>query len=934
MGDQDILDGQQWLSETIHMLGNLLGTTIREQVGEAAFALEEEVRQLAKQLRVAPDAGAEAAMVDLVRRLPLEEAVVLLKAFTHYFALVNLAEQVARLQVLRGRDLATPEQIRVESIHEALQQLKRQGVAAQALADALPGMMLQPVFTAHPTEAQRRTSLESIRRIAERLPDLLNEALLPYERSALEAQIAGEIAGRWQSDVLRFRKPTVLDEVKNGRYYMETTLFEVVPQIYRDFEAALQATYPDRKWHVPPLLRFGSWMGGDRDGNPNVTPTTTVETVRLLQITALEFYLRQIDAVSHQLGASVRVQPVSEELHASLDADAAIFPEIAVLVKERNQWELYRQKCTYIHAKLGRTLARTRALQPTWCPEQAPTAAAPGIVYYGAAGFAEELAIMERSLRANAGGALADGLLHDLQLLVAAFGLHIATLDIRQHSARHTAALAEILAVAGITPDFAALDEGSRTDLLSALLLDPRPIIPTRLTYSDPTNETVQVLRTVAALLEQFNPDTINTYIISMTTGVSDLLVVLLLAREAGLYDPQGGRSMLDVVPLFETRSDLHHAAAIMKETLENRAYRQHLRARRDNQEVMIGYSDSNKDAGYVAANWALYVAQRELLAVANGAGIRLRLFHGRGGSIGRGGGASNKAILAQPPGTVAGQLRITEQGEMIFDRYGLPGIALRHLEQLVHALLLTSFKQEEEEVDAEWLAAGQELADCSARAYRGLVYEHPDFLTYFHEATPITEVTSLNIGSRPASRSSSGKIEDLRAIPWVFAWMQCRHTLPGWFGLGSALDTFVKEHGSGARQLLEQMYQRWPFFNTLIDNAQMILSKADKRIARTYMALVKDRAVAEEIWSRIEHEWTLTSDYVLAITGQSRLLDNSPMLQRSIERRNPYIDPLSTIQVELLRRLREAPGQETALLREAVLLSINGIAAGLKNTG
>ncbi len=934
MLQETMVNGQAWLSEAIHLLGDLLGNTIRHQAGERIFELEEEVRQRSKLLRTMSNRAAEAELAQLISQLSVAEAAQLLKAFTHYFALVNLAEQVTRLQVLRARDLAAPDQPRAESILAAVTRLRAAGVLAAQIQAALPSMLLQPVFTAHPTEAQRRSALESIRRITADLPGLLESAFLPREQADRKSRIAAEIDGRWQSDQLRVQKPSVLDEVKNGRFYIETTLLNVIPPLYRDLEAALRAVYPEAEWTVPPLLRFGSWMGGDRDGNPHVLPATTIEAARLLQITLLECYIRQINVVSHQLAPSVREVPVTDELEASLREDGRRFPEVAAVVANRNPFELYRQKCSFVLAKLERTLAWTHEVQPQWGTQPPASMPLPGSWYCGAANLLAELALMERSLRAHAAGGLADALLHDLQRLVSVFGIHMATLDIRQHSGRHTAALAEVLAVAGVTTRYTEMEEEERVALLSRLLDEPRPLVPTRLHFSPETVETIEVLRTVAALHEQLNPDTISTYIISMTTGASDVLALLLLARAAGLYDPVAKLSLLDIVPLFETRTDLQNASQVMARLFDNASYRQHLGLRGDAQEVMLGYSDSNKDSGFMAANWALYTAQSALVAVAEEKGVHLRLFHGRGGAIGRGGGAANHAILAQPPGTVRGQLRLTEQGEVIFDRYGHPGIAARHLEQLVNALLLTTFELHTKQVPEDWITACDKLADISATVYRGLVYDHPRFLEYFHSATPITEIARLNIGSRPSSRGGRGRIEDLRAIPWVFAWMQSRHTLPGWYGLGSALARYREEYGMAGRALLQEMYRGWPFFRTLIDNAQMILAKADMRIARSYAVLVEDHELANEIWGRIEDEFELTTEVILEITGQQHLLDNAPTLQLSIERRNPYIDPLSVIQVELLRRLRAAPDEEVDILRDAVLLSINGIAAGLKNTG
>jgi phosphoenolpyruvate carboxylase len=924
----------EWLSTAIHFLGDLLGETIRSQSGTATFELEERVRGLAKRLRTTADPAAERELQQIVQGLTVEQAGDLLRAFTHFFGLVNLAEQLERLRVLRERDLRNPKQPRSESIRAAVRQIAADGVPADRVAGALGEMLMVPVFTAHPTESQRRTGLHSLRRVAVLVQRLLDNDLLPAERADLERRLAGEIVGRWQSDQLRIHKPTVIDEVKYGRFYMETTLLDVVPGIYRELEAALNETYFERDWELPPLLRFGSWIGGDRDGNPFVTPGITVEAVCLLQEALLQHYVGRVERLSRVLSSSTRVTPISQELADSLEADAADFPETAALVRVRNESEAYRQKCTYIRERLLLTISVTTGYKPRWDINGIARLGDNIAWYRGAQGLLHDLQVMDRSLRANAGALLADGELHDLIRLVEVFGVHMATLDIRQHSSRHTSALKEIFAAAGVCDDYAALDEQARTALLGAELESRRPLIPARLAYSGETNETIETVRTVAALLEQLNPDVIHRYIISMTTGPSDVLAVLLLAREAGLYDPAAGQSRLDIVPLFETRADLQHAPEIVRNLLRTPAYRHHLKMRGDEQEIMLGYSDSNKDTGYVAANWSLYVAQRELVAVAHDENVRLVLFHGRGGAIGRGGGGANQAILAQPAGTVQGRLRLTEQGEVIFERYGLAGIGARHIEQLVHALLLSTFSPPGADVPERWSDVMAELADQSALAYRALVYDDPRFVDYFYEATPITELVRLNIGSRPASRSSSRRIEDLRAIPWVFAWMQSRHTIPGWYGLGAALEHYIEHHPDGPA-LLQKMYRDWPFFTTLIDNAQMILSKADMRIAHSYAALVKDPALRDDIYGAISAEYARTVRGVLLVTNQSQLLDNTPVLQRSIERRNPYIDPLSAIQVELLRRLRDTPDEKDIDgLRETVLLSVNGIAAGLKNTG
>ncbi len=598
------------LSATIHLLGDILGRVIREQAGANAFALEERVRGLAKDLRANNHPYQVEAMQRIVAGLTVGQARDLLKSFSTYFALVNLSEQLQRIWVLRDRALERPGEPRAESIAAAVAELKRNQIAPDAIQRWLDSALILPVFTAHPTEARRRTTLQKLRRIADAV-ERVNAALPPDEAEEAERQIAEEIVGLWQSDEVRVIRPTVVDEVKNGLYYFEATLVDLIPRLYRDLERELRRHYPEHEWRVPPLLRFGSWMGGDRDGNPYVTPEVTIETVRLMRAWALRRHIGAVEALSHRLGQSTRQVAVGDDLARSLDADAALFPQVAELLAHRNPFEPYRQKCTYIREKLLRSIEHTDAHAPDWGHrEPLPLA---GSFYAGRDDLLADLRVIECSLRANAGDSVADGALHDLIRQVEVFGLHVATLDIRQHSERHTAALAEVLAAAGVCADYAALDEAARVALLTREVANPRPLIPARLAYTLETIETIQTFRTVAAILEQLSPDAIQTYIISMTTGASDVLAGLLLAKEAGLYQPASGVSRLNIVPLFETGADLAGCDRVMDACLRLPVYREHLRLRGDVQEIMIGYSDSNKDVGFAAANWALYQAQRAL---------------------------------------------------------------------------------------------------------------------------------------------------------------------------------------------------------------------------------------------------------------------------------------------------------------------------------
>jgi phosphoenolpyruvate carboxylase len=929
------------LSATIHFLGDILGQVIREQAGAESFALEEHVRGLAKELRASYEPEAVAALQQIVGGLSIAQVRDLLKSFSTYFALVNLSEQLQRIWVLRDRARERPNEPRAESIDAAIARLRDEGVEPAAIQAWLDSALLLPVFTAHPTEARRRTTLEKLRRIAD-----LAERRDTITGDEAARAIAEEVTSLWQSDEVRVIRPTVIDEVKNGLFYFDATLYDVVPRLYRELERALRQFYPEQAWRVPALLRFGSWMGGDRDGNPYVTPDVTIEAVRLMRVRAIERHIAAVEELSHRLGQSIRQVGISGELRASLDADAALFPRTAKLLAKRNPYEAYRQKCTYIREKLLHSLDHAKSHMPEWGGAgRMPPA---GTFYYHHNELLADLLVMDRSLRANAGVSVAEGPLHDFIRQVGVFGLYAATLDIRQHSERHDAALEEVLRTAGVCEAYTALGEAARVELLSREVANPRPLIPTRLPYSPETSEVVETFRTVAAILEQLSPDAIQTYIISMARGASDILGSLLFAKEAGLYQPEAGVSRLNIVPLFETGKDLAGCAGVMQACFDLPAYRTHLALRGNTQEIMIGYSDSNKDVGFVAANWALYQAQRALRDLAAREGVGLRLFHGRGGAIGRGGGPANQAILSQPPGSVGGQIKITEQGEVIADRYGLPALAHRHLEQLVNAVMRAGFAPQRD-APPEWEHALERLAEIARRHYRALVYENPAFIPYFRTATPIAEISRLKIGSRPASRRNSNRIEDLRAIPWVFSWMQSRHTLPGWYGLGYALADFVggsefnvlsselnNDRAQNSKlEMLQDMYANWMFFRTMIDSAQMILGKADMHIAERYAELTQDRAGAAAIFGAVREEYERTSHMIREVARIDRLLDRSPVLQKSIARRNPYIDPMSYVQIELLRRLRADPeGPDHAGLEDAILLSISGIAAGLKNTG
>ena len=911
------------LSEQIHLLGDILGHTIVEQEDQGVYDLVEEIRTLAKAHRRG-DAAAGRSVLQRIEALSADQARLVAKAFATYFQLVNLAEDGERVRVLRRRARQADEQDEPmgETIAAAVKRLREEGLSADEMQAQLDNLFIVPVFTAHPTEAKRRTVLTKMSRLGAGLRRLDFHDLTPREEADTLAGVREEIASLWQTDETREQQPRVIDEVRNGLYYFESTLFDLVPRIYGELETALERHYPGSPFQVPVFLRYGSWIGGDRDGNPFVTASVTEEALREQKLLALRLYQRAIDRMHGHL-STARWRGITPALQAGLEADETLFPEEAVYIRRHYPFQPYRQKLAYVYRKLSATSEDARR---PWRKERLPRARS----YETVDGLLDDLRMMQDSLSAHRGGErLASGRLAVIIRQAEIFGFHLATLDIRQHSQRHRQALAELFERYGMAESYADWPEDRCARLLTAELGNPRPLTPARLDFGEATNETLGTFRLIHRAHERIGKAAVRSYVISMTTGASDVLGVLLLARDAGVADD------LDVVPLFETVADLHAAPGIMEELFGNPAYRRHLQARGRAQQIMIGYSDSNKDGGYLSANWELHLAQRSLAAVCARHDVALTLFHGRGGSIGRGGGPANRSILAQPPESVRGRIKLTEQGEAITNRYANPDIAYRHLEQIVHAVLLTSGKRPAGSPSRgnEWEEALDALSSTADKCYRELVRETPGLPDYFHAATPISEISRLNIGSRPAKRKRTSGIDDLRAIPWVFSWAQCRVALPGWYALGTALTTWAGQSGE-KWALLATMYREWPFFRVTIDNAQLSMRKADMLIAAVYAELA-EAPVREAVFGAIGREFALTEQAILRLTGQGELLENEPWMRRSIEARNPYIDPLSFIQVALLRRLREQPdGDGAAALREVILISVNGVAAGLRNTG
>ncbi len=919
-------EGGGELARDVRLLGNALGDVLREQGGEALLQTVERIRALTKEARSRQGQdSAEAELDALFGGMEFWEALPVLKAFTTYFQLVNLAEQKEIVRVNRRRAFEAGDQPRPESVRDAVKTLRESGVTADEMRALVASLSIQLVFTAHPTEAKRRSVQEKLHRLSDYLGRLEEPLLSRSEQERLEMDVAAETEILWQTDEVRQRRLSVLDEARNILFYFGETLFHVTPRLYADLEKALAQWYPGESFDIPVFLEFGSWVGGDRDGNPTITLAHTAEVLRLHRSQVLALYIPAVRSLSDRLSQSLHYVGVSEALERSLEQDAERLPQVVTEAAGRSPTEPYRRKCEFVWERLRRTQAGDEG------------------GYTSASEFMADLETIRESLEGNGGHYAARRALAPLIAQVRLFGFHLARLDIREHKEKYLGALAAVLADQGV--DWGRLTEAEKVALLEREIGGRRPLVTARLEFDEETNKTLGLFRLVSDKIEALGPEAVGSFILSMASGVSDVLAVLLLAKEARLADLQAdsGWSRVDVVPLFETIEDLENAPDILDTLLSNPLYRRNVSLRGDSQEVMVGYSDSNKDGGYLTANWKLYVGQARLAAVARRHGVTLRLFHGRGGAVGRGGGPAGKAILAQPPGSVRGRLKITEQGEVIAARYFDQEIAYRNLEQITHAVLMASAEHgsRTDETPPAWAEAMDEVSDAAFRAYRALVYDDPHFVRFFQEATPVGELAQLNIGSRPPKRTASDRIEDLRAIPWVFSWMQSRYTLPGWYGVGTALAGYADQSPEHLTRLRE-MYRRWPFFATMLDNAQMSLAKADMDIAARYARLVTDQAMAQRIYGTIAGEFQRSVAVICRITEREALLDNQPILQKSIRLRNPYVDPLSYLQVELLRRLRALPpeGDSEDLkaqrrdLRAAVLLSINGVAAGVKNTG
>ncbi|MDB5054753.1 MAG: phosphoenolpyruvate carboxylase [Bacilli bacterium] len=913
------------LRRDVRFLANLLGDVLVYQGGKELLDTVDKIREMSKSMRAQFIPELYNEFKQTIHSLNPEIRHQVIRAFAIFFHLVNIAEQNHRIRRKRDYERSAGESIQPGSIESVVKDLKLRDTPIAEVQEILQGISLELVMTAHPTEATRKSVLDIHHRIADGVMELDNPMLTFREREQLSEKLSGEVLTLWQTDELRDRKPTVLDEVRNGLYYFDETLFDVLPELYGEVERCLNKYYPAEPWHVPTFLRFGTWIGGDRDGNPSVTASITWKTLEMHRFLAIRKYVEGLRELMEYMSFSKNIAEVSSELMQSIEEDHL---RMSISYEEawRNEKEPYRIKLTYILEKIHNTGNPQIDAQAK---------------YNTADEFAADLHVLDRSLRNHYASYIADKFIKKLIRQVELFGFHTAALDVRQHSQEHESAMAEILAKMGITPQYSSLTEEEKIELLTNVLNDPRPITSSYLDYSESTKECLAVFQTIKAAQQEFGQKCITTYLISMTRGTSDLLEVLVLSKEAGLYRRESDGSVtctLQPAPLFETIEDLHAAPDIIHTLFQIPAYRDSLNGLQHMQEIMLGYSDSNKDGGVVTANWELRVALKRITEAASSYGVKLKFFHGRGGALGRGGMPLNRSILAQPADTLGAGIKITEQGEVLSQRYAIKGIAYRSLEQAIWALITAAVQARHPQSDVsehEWENIMVDISEQSQTKYQDLIFRDPDFLTFFKETTPLPEIGELNIGSRPSKRKNSDRFEDLRAIPWVFAWTQSRYLLPAWYAAGSGLQSFYQGKSDNMRQL-QKMYTKWSFFRSMIDNLQMALAKADLLIAKEYGNLIKDQVMGERIYHLIKQEYDLTSNLILQITGQKEILDNVSVLQESIRLRNPYVDPLSYMQVTLLtelRALREVDGDDTILLRE-VLLTINGIAAGLRNTG
>ncbi|WP_454630348.1 phosphoenolpyruvate carboxylase [Bradyrhizobium cenepequi] len=911
--DSQALEEDARLRNDIRLLGRILGDTVRDQEGADVFDLVERIRQTSIRFHRDEDRLARRELETILDGMSISETVRIVRAFSYFSHLANIAEDQNNIRQMRGRGAGEP---RPSLLTQTLSHAQQAGFSPDDLRRFFKDALVSPVLTAHPTEVRRKSTMDREMEVAGLLDRRERLQMTPEESEASDEQLRRAVVTLWQTNLLRRTKLTVLDEVANGLSFYDYTFLHEVPRLHCALEDRLNKEGGE-PGELASFLRMGSWIGGDRDGNPFVTADVMRGTLRLQSSRILGFYLEELHVLGAELSLARNLADVSDELRGLAERSPDPSPH--------RSGEPYRLAVSGIYARLTATAEKLRVeitRRPVGKAEP----------YTNVSEFKADLDVLDRSLIANNSAVIARGRLRLLRRAVDCFGFHLARLDIRQNSAVHERTVAELLDAAISGMSYMALSEDARINLLLGELRSARPLSSPFVKYSEETQGELAVFRAAAEAHATFGSEVISQCIISMCKGMSDMLEVAVLLKEVGLINPSG-RSAINIVPLFETIEDLQASSAIMDRMLALHDYRRLVDSRGSVQEVMLGYSDSNKDGGFVTSGWELYKAEIGLVEVFERHHVRLRLFHGRGGSVGRGGGPSYDAIIAQPGGAVNGQIRITEQGEIISSKYSNAEVGRNNLEILAAATLETSLLQPRQSAPrAEYLRAMEQLSALAFKAYRGLVYETEGFADYFWGSTVINEIATLNIGSRPASRKKTREIEDLRAIPWVFSWAQCRLMLPGWYGFGSAVETWIAEHPEQGMPFLQELYKEWPFFRTLLSNMDMVLAKSSIAIASRYAELVPDAELREKIFGRIRREWHLAIETLLDIMGHERLLQGNPLLERSIRNRFPYLDPLNHVQVELLKEHRAQNPDEQVL--RGIQLTINGISAGLRNSG
>lgn len=902
------------LRTDIRLLGRILGDTVRDQEGAEIFDLVERIRQTSIRFHRDEDKLARRELEAMLDSMSTADTVRIVRAFSYFSHLANIAEDQNNIRQMRGWGAGGGP--RTSTLAQTLSHARAAGFSAADLMRFFADAQVSPVLTAHPTEVRRKSTMDREMEVAALLDRRERMKMTPEEADASDEQLRRAVLTLWQTNLLRRTKLTVLDEVENGLSFYDYTFLHEVPRLHCALEDQLNQE-EGTSGELASFLTIGSWIGGDRDGNPFVTADVMRGTLHLQSSRVMNFYLEQLHALGSELSLAAHLADVSDELRELASRSPDTSPH--------RSGEPYRLVVSGIYARLTATALRLE-VETTRRPvgEAAP--------YASVKEFKAELDVLDRSLIANNSGVIARGRLRLLRRAADCFGFHLARLDIRQNSAVHERTVAELFDAAIPGMSYLALGEEARVNLLLGELRSARPLSSAFVKYSEETLGELALFRAAAEAHAKFGADAISQCIISMCKGMSDMLEVAVLLKEVGLVNPSG-RSAINIVPLFETIEDLQASAGIMDRMLSLHDYRKLVDSLGSVQEVMLGYSDSNKDGGFVTSGWELYKAEIGLVEVFERHHVRLRLFHGRGGSVGRGGGPSYDAIIAQPGGAVNGQIRITEQGEIISSKYSNAEVGRNNLEILAAATLEASLLHPRQSAPRkEYLTAMDQLSALAFKAYRGLVYETEGFADYFWGSTVINEIATLNIGSRPASRKKTREIEDLRAIPWVFSWAQCRLMLPGWYGFGSAVDAWIAEHPEQGMPFLQELYREWPFFRMLLSNMDMVLSKSSIAIASRYAELVPDVKLRESIFGRIRREWHLSIETLLDIMGHERLLQGNPLLDRSIRNRFPYLDPLNHVQVELLKEHRAQNPDEQVL--RGIQITINGISAGLRNSG